>query len=477
MKVFRRLNVRLFLSFLAVVVIGGLTVLLTTRLLAPTIFVDELEGLRLRQGQNETPGSGPGSGPGGTGSTIGPGGSGQGGGTGSTIGPGGHEGDDGPGGTGSGSGRGPGGPGGQDGSSPGSTGGSGGSEGAGGSADGPNAAGLLLGGEAQALTEDEEIEEAFLDALNRALLIGLLVSLAVAVVLAAIISGRVLRPIGRIRAAARRLAGGHYEERIPLPDDPELAELAGDFNELAAALQDTEERRMQLVSEVAHELRTPLTTIQGYMEGLIDGVLEPNEEVYASVADEAARLQRVAADLSMLSRIEEGAVAFEFESVDLASVAEKVAGHLRQQFVDQGVALEVRTETRLPVLGDRDRLAQVFTNLIGNALTHTPTGGRVEVSSERDGGIARVRVVDDGHGIAEADLRRVFDRFYRAEQDPHSGGSGIGLTIARSIARSHGGDVNASSDGRGQGATFVVEMPMTSSSAFRHPPSGRIAES
>jgi histidine kinase len=352
------------------------------------------------------------------------------------------------------------GPGGGDGTGQDDSGSSDRSQGTGGAVDGINAAGALLQVDAQLPTEDEEIEEAFLDALNRALLIGLLVSLAVAVVLGAIISGRVMRPIRRIRSGARRLAGGHYEERIPLPDDPELAELAGDFNELASALQETEERRMQLVSEVAHELRTPLTTIQGYMEGLIDGVIEPNEEVYASVADEAARLQRVAADLSTLSRIEEGAMAFEFEQVDLASIAGKVAGHLRQQYVDQGVALEVNTETSLPVLGDRDRLAQVFTNLIGNALTHTPTGGRVEVRSERAGNEARVTVADNGHGISPADLGRVFDRFYRAEQDPHSGGSGIGLTIARSIVRSHDGEVSAASEGLGKGATFIVEMPL-----------------
>jgi histidine kinase len=282
----------------------------------------------------------------------------------------------------------------------------------------------------------------------------------IAVLLAAVLSGRIMRPIGRIRAAARRLAGGHYDERIPLPADTELSELAEDFNELAVTLQETEVRRMQLVSEVAHELRTPLTTIQGYMEGLIDGVLDPSEEVYASVADEAARLQRVAADLSVLSRIEEGAIPFKFEPVDLAAVAAKVANHLRQQYVDQNVALDLRTEKQLPVSGDADRLAQVFTNLIGNALGHTPAGGRVVVTSEQVGDTARVTIKDTGHGITPEDLGRVFDRFYRAERDPHSTGTGIGLTIARSIVRSHRGDVSASSEGLGRGAEFVVEIPM-----------------
>ena len=439
MTFFRRLNVRLFLSYVAVIIVGGLAVFLTARLLAPTILTDELERARIRQGQTESPGPGNGGGPGGTGSTVGPGGS---GGSGTT------------GGDGS-----PGGPGGNDGSGGNGQGGSGSDAG---NAEGPNAAGVLFQSEPAVPDADEDIERAFLDALDRALLIGLLVSVVIAVLLAALVSGRIMKPIARIRSGARRLAAGHYEERIPLPADVELAELAGDFNELASALQETEVRRMQLVSEVAHELRTPLTTIQGYMEGLIDGVIEPNDEVYASVADEAARLQRVAADLSLLSRIEEGAVAFKFETVDLSMVAEKVANRLGQQYLDQGVALELQLDTLLAVSGDPDRLAQVFTNLIGNALGHTPTGGSVVVASSEAGDLARVTVTDSGHGISAEDLGRVFDRFYRAEQDPHSTGSGIGLTIARSIARSHGGDVTASSEGPGRGATFTVEIPLLS---------------
>ncbi len=439
MTFFRRLNVRLFLSYVAVIIVGGLAVFLTARLLAPTILTDELERARIRQGQTESPGPGNGGGSGGPGSTLGPGGTGN---TGDSGGSGGN----------SGSGNGPGGPG-----------GTGGSGNQGGNADGPNAAEALLQTDpAPEVRVDEDIERAFLDALDRALLIGLLVSVVIAFALAAVVSGRIMKPIARIRSGARRLAAGHYDERIPLPADAELSELAEDFNELATALQETELRRMQLVSEVAHELRTPLTTIQGYMEGLIDGVIEPGDEIYASVADEAARLQRVAADLSLLSRIEEGAVAFDFKTTDLAAIAEQVAGRLRQQYDDQGVELVAQLEGPLLVSGDSDRLAQVFTNLIGNALGHTPTGGRVVVASQQTGDVAKVTVSDSGHGIAAADLGRVFDRFYRAEQDSHSTGSGIGLTIARSIARSHGGDVTASSDGPGRGAAFTVTVPLAS---------------
>lgn len=463
MRFFRRLNVRLFVSYLVVVVIGGLTVLATTRLLAPSIFTDELQGVRLRIGQTESGGPGPGGpgGPSGTSGTIGPGGasggSEGGGGVGSTIGPGGEG--DGSGGSGPRSTVGPGDTGGHGSGS----GGSGDSTGStGGGSDGPNAAATLFQADPGDPTEltDEAIRTAFLDSLDQALLFGLVVSLVIAVIVAALVSGRIMRPIGAIRTAARRLANGHYDERVPVPSDPQLADLAEDFNELASTLQESEARRMQLVSEVTHELRTPLTTIQGYMEGLIDGVIEPGDEVYASVADEATRLQRVAADLSMLSRIQEGAISLHMKPVDLAAVAATVAGRLRPQFDDQGVLLHVDSAVELPVVGDPDRLAQVFTNLIGNALTHTPGGGTVSVEARRMNDRAQVLITDTGQGISAEDLERIFDRFYRAGQDPRATGTGIGLTIARGITRSHGGDVVAASDGLGQGATFTVELPL-----------------
>jgi histidine kinase len=243
-----------------------------------------------------------------------------------------------------------------------------------------------------------------------------------------------------------------------MPTETELALLAADVNALAGALEETEHARARLISEVSHELRNPLSTIEGYMEGLIDGVIEPDDATFASVADEAARMKRIIADLSLLSRLEEGALPIERVAVDLVEVATAVADRLRPQFAEKGVRLLTPPRVQLPVLGDRDRLAQVFTNLIGNALGHTPAGGSVSVSGRVDGDHCEIAVVDTGEGIDPADLEQVFDRFFRAEGAERLG-TGIGLTIARSIVRAHDGEIEAASDGPGHGATFSVRIP------------------
>jgi signal transduction histidine kinase len=306
----------------------------------------------------------------------------------------------------------------------------------------------------------DQLRTGFADSFGRALTIAGLVSAAAAALASGYAAIRVLRPLEGVRRAARRLASGFYGERVPVPAEFELAALARDVNALGSALEKVEERRVRLISEVAHELRTPLTTIQGYMEGLLDGVFEPDEEIFAATAREAARLKRLAADLSTLSRAEEDAVDLVTTPVDLGAVAAEAAERLRPQFEGSDVALVVRRGADLPVDGDPDRLAQVFTNIVGNALTYTPSGGRVEVTTLRRGHTAVVTIADTGRGIDPEHLEVIFERFFRTDRDA-PGGTGIGLTIARRIARLHEGDVTATSDGPGRGATFTVEIPLT----------------
>jgi signal transduction histidine kinase len=302
----------------------------------------------------------------------------------------------------------------------------------------------------------DQLRTGFADSFGRALTIAGLVSAAAAALASGYAAIRVLRPLEGVRRAARRLASGFYGERVPVPAEFELAALARDVNALASALEKVEERRVRLISEVAHELRTPLTTIQGYMEGLLDGVFEPDEEIFAATAREAARLKRLAADLSTLSRAEEDAVDLVTTPVDLGAVAAEAAERLRPQFEGSDVALVVRRGADLPVDGDPDRLAQVFTNIVGNALTYTPSGGRVEVTTLRRGHTAVVTIADTGRGIDPEHLEVIFERFFRTDRDA-PGGTGIGLTIARRITRLHEGDVTA---GPGRGATFTVEIPL-----------------
>ena len=307
------------------------------------------------------------------------------------------------------------------------------------------------------------VHAAFQSALNTALIVGVLASVAAAVVVAWLVTGRLLRPLDAVRTATTQIAAGRYEVSVPLPSEPELAALATDVNTLAHTLADTETRRTRLLGEVAHELRTPLTALDGYVEGMIDGVFTPSPEIFASLSEELRRLHRLADDLSSLSQAQEQGLDLHPVDADLADLASRAAARLAPQFHDAHVTLTVNADTALPVLVDPDRITQVLTNLLGNALLATPAGGAVTITARPAVAGTEVVVTDTGVGLSAPDVERVFERFYRAPGQPRrSPGSGIGLTIARGIARGHGGDVTASSAGPGQGARFTLDLPSRS---------------
>ncbi len=309
----------------------------------------------------------------------------------------------------------------------------------------------------------DSVHAAFQSALTTALIVGTLASITAAGVVAALVTRRLLRPLDAVRTATREIAAGSYEGRVPVPSEPELAALAADVNTLAVALADTESRRLRLLGEVAHEMRTPLTVLDGYVEGLIDGVFSPGPETFASLSQELRRLHRLAQDLSSLSRAEEQRQDLHPMDADLAGLARHAAARLSPQFQDMGVALTVAADYLVPVCVDPDRITQILTNLLGNALLATPAGGSVTVTAAAVAGQAQVIVADTGAGLAAQDLDRVFERFYRVPgQSRRSSGSGIGLTIARGIARGHAGDLTAASAGKGRGATFTLQLPLRS---------------
>ncbi|HET7280222.1 MAG TPA: HAMP domain-containing sensor histidine kinase [Dermatophilaceae bacterium] len=308
------------------------------------------------------------------------------------------------------------------------------------------------------------LRQQFADAVNQALLVGALVGSAAAAAFGAFAAYRLIRPLGTMGAAAREIARGRYAVKVHPPRERELAELAQDVNTLGHALAETEERRVRLLGELAHEMRTPLTVIDGYVEGMIDGVLPTTPAELGQVSDEVRRLRRLSEDLSALSRVEEGRIELSVRPVDLGKVAAAAAERLRPQADDAGIDLRVKTSGVLRAPADPDRVAQLVTNLVGNAIRATPRGGTVEVRTIRDGGDAVLAVADTGEGLDASDLERVFERFYRVagrRGDAHDSGTGIGLTIARGIARAHGGDLSAASPGRGRGATFTARLPLS----------------
>lgn len=303
---------------------------------------------------------------------------------------------------------------------------------------------------------------AFLRAMNTALAVAATAAFLAAVAVSIFVTRRIVAPIRAMTTASARIADGRYGERVPVTSDDELGDLAGQFNRMAATLEQVERMRRDLVADVAHELRTPLASIDGYMEALIDGVVPAGPETFHRVRREASRLQRLVADLQELSRAEAGQLPIHRRPVAVHDLVDAAVGRLRPQFDDKEIALGTDVAPGLPrVLADPDRIGQVLTNLLGNALQHTPPGGRVTIRAHPEHGMVAIAVVDTGAGIAPEHLPHVFDRFYRADRSRarSSGGSGIGLTIARHLVEGHGGSIRAESPGPGRGATFTFALP------------------
>lgn len=307
-----------------------------------------------------------------------------------------------------------------------------------------------------------ELFAGFQQAVGVAVLLAVAASVLVAFAVAAFVAHRIVEPVELVRQAARRIASGQYEERIPVRSADELGDLADQFNRMAASLQRLERTRRDLVADVAHELRTPLAGLSGYLEGMLDGVVEPSVEVLGRMQREVRRLQRLVEDLQEVSRVEAGQVTLHLRPTPLAEVLEAVLARLRPQFDDKGVELSVELPGGLPaVMADPDRVAQVLTNLLGNALQHTPAGGRVTVRACRMDGEVSLSVTDTGIGIPPEHVPHVFERFYRVDRSRsrRGGGAGIGLTIAKGLVELHGGRIWAESPGPGRGSTFTFTLP------------------
>lgn len=308
----------------------------------------------------------------------------------------------------------------------------------------------------------------FRESVFDALILSALAASAAAIVVGLLITRQIIAPIQALSQASRRIAAGSYNERVKLaagnPDDvDELGQLAQDFNRMAENLEQTEALRRQLIGDVSHELRTPLTAIKGSLEALIDGVLPAEPETFEQIYQEADRLQRLVNDLQELSRVEAGAFKLDLQPLRLTDLLKTTTIRLDRQYFEKGVRLEIDIPADLPkVLADADRLSQVLFNLVGNALQYTPAGGQVTVAARRQGDEVQVSVRDTGIGVAAEHLPHVFDRFYRADRSRArlSGGSGIGLTIAKHLVEAHSGRIWVESPGEGKGSTFTFTLPV-----------------
>jgi signal transduction histidine kinase len=306
-------------------------------------------------------------------------------------------------------------------------------------------------------------QERFQIVVEQSLLIAGFAALAAAVVVSLYVSRRIVEPLQELSLVSRRLAQGYYRERTAIQSDDEMADLASSINQLADALEKTEQRRLTLLADVAHELRTPLTTIEGYMEGLIDGVIAPEPETFTLIQHEATRLKWLIQELALLSRAEAGQLRVECKLLDLKAPILNVVAQFRPQFTAQEVTLNLDLPPE-PVMinADSDRIEQILINLLGNALHYTPPGGHVRLRVMPSDYFVQIEIRDTGIGIPAEHLPHIFERFYRVDKSRArtSGGTGIGLTIARHLVYAHGGEIWAESEGAGRGATFFVTLPL-----------------
>ncbi len=309
------------------------------------------------------------------------------------------------------------------------------------------------------------LDDAFAAAAGIALGIGAAVAAVTAVAVSLLITRRLSRPLRDLSGAAAAVAAGDYTARIRAPGvGPELDTLAGAFNTMAAGLAATETTRRRLLADAAHELRTPLATLDAYLEGLADGIRAPGQDTWDIMAAQTARLRRLADDIALVSRAEEGRLPLHKAAVSPGGLVTAVVDAARPGYDAKGVHLTARAGGGLPdISADPDRIGQVLAGLLANALRHTPPGGTVCAAAEAlpDGKAVRVTVTDNGDGIAAEHLPHVFERFYRADtaRDQAHGGSGIGLTIARALITAHGGTLTAASAGPGSGARFTITLP------------------
>ena len=264
---------------------------------------------------------------------------------------------------------------------------------------------------------------------------------------------RLSKPLDEMLAASHQVADGEYSVRVEEKGPPEMRSLARGFNSMAERLRASDQLRRNLLADISHELRTPLTIIQGNVEGMLDGLYPADEARLRSILEETQILSRLVDDLRTLSLAERGVLQLRREPTDLAGLIRETAAGFQPRAAAEGIRLEVQAQEGPQVEVDPERVREILSNLLTNALHYTPTGGVVKVAY--DG--ATVSVEDNGRGIPPADLPHIFERFYKAGD---SGGMGLGLSIAKYLAEAHGGGIRAESvPGQGTKISFTVSAP------------------
>ncbi len=292
---------------------------------------------------------------------------------------------------------------------------------------------------------------------------GGLVAIAIALLLTFFLSRRILAPVKALTDAAKRLGKGDFSQRVHASDRGEVGELAASFNSMADNLEHNEQLRRNMVADIAHELRTPLSNLRGYLEAIHDGVIKPDSETIRFLNEEASTLSRLIDDLQELSLADSGELKLVRQPEDVSRLVNESVAAVQTKGSDKGISVSSALPSNLPVINiDAHRIKQVLHNLLENALAHTGQDGKITVTAWLGDDVINISVADTGEGIPTDDLQSIFERFYRVDRSRTraTGGSGLGLTIARRLVEAHGGEITVASE-VGKGSTFTFTLPVT----------------
>jgi len=281
------------------------------------------------------------------------------------------------------------------------------------------------------------------------------------------LSRSLTRPIRELTRATHAVSEGDLSQQVPVRSNDELGELAQAFNKMSSELSRSINTRKQMTADIAHELRTPLSLILGHAEAVHDGVLPPTPENFEIIREEATRLEHLVNDLRVLSLADAGELSINLQLVEPQRLLQDVVSTYQYQAQRKNVTLELELDAPLPTIEvDPGRMTQVLTNILDNALRHTPEGGKIVLSAREVGHQIELAIQDSGPGLRPQELQRIFDRFYRTDTSRQRdgsvpGGSGLGLAIAKSIVQAHGGQLSAESEA-GKGLKVIITLPRKS---------------
>jgi signal transduction histidine kinase len=297
--------------------------------------------------------------------------------------------------------------------------------------------------------------------INSFLLWGGILALATALIVILFLSRLISAPVHALTLAAEKLGKGDLSQRVNFESKDEVGKLVRTFNSMADDLVRAKQLREDLVADVAHELRTPVADVRAYIEAIQDGLLEPSKSNLNSIHEDILLLSKLINDLQVLAQADANELNLSFQPEDIAAVINRVTTSVQPRATAKGITLTVELPTKLPLLKiDAQRITQVLQNLLDNAIEHTPSGGEITVTAFDNKEYLEVAISDTGEGIPEKDLPNIFERLYRVDgsRSRATGGSGLGLTIAKRLVEAHGGKIMAQSE-IGKGSRFIFTIP------------------